>query len=251
MQPHAHTLRRWLAALTLAAGVGSGAAIAQQVKDPVAPQIVKDAKDAKDEVERTREAIAVLQDLTKTPDEGIPSHLLARAEAIVVIPSLVKGGFVVGAKHGRGVMSVRDASGAWSSPAYMKVSGGSIGWQIGVQSTDLVLLVMNRSGVDDLLKDRFTIGGNLSVAAGPVGRSADAATDAKLSSQILAYSRTKGLFAGASLEGAALHEDDDANAAMYGPESTARTILSGSPTAAVPDAAKQWRDTLQRLAARK
>ena len=217
----------------------------------VAAGTVVRAQKASDEVERTREAIAVLQDLTKTPDEGIPSHLLARAEAIVVIPSLVKGGFVVGAKHGRGVMSVRDASGAWSSPAYMKVSGGSIGWQIGVQSTDLVLLVMNRSGVEDLLKDRFTIGGNLSVAAGPVGRSADAATDAKLSSQILAYSRTKGLFAGASLEGAALHEDDDANAAMYGPESTARTILAASPTAAVPDVAKQWRDTLQRLAARK
>jgi lipid-binding SYLF domain-containing protein len=217
----------------------------------VAAGTVVRAQKASDEVERLQQSMSVLGELTKTPDEGIPAHLLARAEAIVVIPSLVKGGFVVGARHGRGVLSVRDAAtGGWTAPAFMKITGGSIGWQIGVQSTDLVLLVMNRDGVEALLSDRFTLGGNLSIAAGPVGRSADAATDAKLSSQILAYSRTKGLFAGASLEGSALHEDDDANAAMYGPETTARSVLTSKPTPVAPEAVKSWTDMLQRLAAR-
>jgi lipid-binding SYLF domain-containing protein len=207
------------------------------------------AQDASDEVERIQKSIAVLRDLTTAPEEGIPQYLLERAEAIVVIPSLVRGGFIVGAKHGKGVVSVRDrANNTWSPPAFMNMTGGSIGWQIGAEAVDLVLLVMNKNGVDELLEDRFTLGGNLSVAAGPVGRSASAATNAQVSSQIVAYSKAKGLFAGATLEGAALHEDDDSNEAFYGSELPARTILAGRPAgAATPPAVSMWRDTLQRL----
>src|SRR5262245_17320630 len=159
-----------------------------------------DNKEATAAIERVQSSMTVLGDLTKAPDDQIPTNLLSGSEAIAVIPSLVKGGFVVGAKHGRGIISVRRAGGtdgnSWSKPAFVKMTGGNIGWQIGLEQIDLVLLVMNHDGIDDLLSDKFTLGGNLSVAAGPVGRSGDAATDAKLQAGILAYSRAKGLFAG-------------------------------------------------------
>jgi lipid-binding SYLF domain-containing protein len=207
------------------------------------------AQDASDEIERIQKSTEILRELTSTPDDAIPQYLLERAEAIVVIPSLVRGGFVIGAKHGKGVISVRDrANNSWSAPAFMNLTGGSIGWQIGAEAVDLVLLVMNKNGVTELLEDRFTLGGNLSVSAGPVGRSASAATNAQVSSQILAYSRSKGLFAGATLEGAALHEDKDANKAFYGTALTARNILADrTALTTTPPAAEMWRDTLQRL----
>ena len=207
------------------------------------------AQDASEEVDRIQKSIGVLRELTSTPDDAIPQYLLERAEAVVVIPSLVRGGFVIGAKHGKGIISVRDrASHTWSPPAFMNMTGGSIGWQIGAESVDVVLLVMNKDGVEDLLQDRFTLGGNLSVAAGPVGRSASAATNAQVSSQILAYSRSKGLFAGATLEGAALHEDKDSNRAFYGTALTARSILAErAALTTTPAAAAAWIDTLQRL----
>jgi lipid-binding SYLF domain-containing protein len=199
-----------------------------------------------EETERIQSSLTVLRDLTSTPENSIPKGLLQRAEAIVVIPSLVKGGFIVGAKHGKGVLSVRDDSRRWSSPAFVKMTGGSIGWQIGVESVDLVLLVMNRGGIDDLLSDKFTLGGNMSVAAGPVGRNGDAATDVKLGSQILAYSRAKGLFAGVSLEGASLTGDKDGNQSFYGKPLTPREIVDRHVTA--PAAiGETWRTMLHNL----
>lgn len=201
-----------------------------------------------DEAEKISKSIEVLNDLTAAPDKGIPQNLLDSAEAIVVIPSLVKGGFVVGAKHGKGVVSVRDrATNTWSAPAFVKLTGGSIGWQIGLEQVDLVMLVMNRKGVDDLLSDKFTIGGSASLTAGPVGRNADAGTDAKMSSQILAYSRAKGLFAGASLEGAALHGDDDDNKDFYGQKRSVREIVIGNAPASQPPMAKTWQSTIARI----
>jgi len=204
-----------------------------------------------DEIARVQSSLTVLHDLTTTPDKAIPRELLERAEAIVVIPSLIKGGFVVGAKHGRGIMSVRQAAGTWSAPGFVTMTGGSIGWQIGVESVDLVLLVMNRKGVDDLLSDRFTIGGNASVAAGPVGRTGDAATDAKVSSQILAYSRASGLFAGATLEGAALKSDHDANKAFYGHVAPLNDITSSTGargmTSLAPNIVDMWRERLHSM----
>jgi lipid-binding SYLF domain-containing protein len=202
---------------------------------------------ASDEARIINESIEVLQELSRGADQQIPQHLLARAEAIVVIPSLVKGGFIVGAKHGKGVISTYDrTTNTWSNPAFVNMTGGSIGWQIGVETVDLVLLVMNRRGVDELLEDRFTLGGNVSVAAGPVGREGAAATDAQFSAQILAYSRAKGLFAGATLEGAALHSDDSSNKALYG-QDTLRGVLAAKAGAPAPAPAEAWRTALKSL----
>jgi lipid-binding SYLF domain-containing protein len=209
------------------------------------------AQEASEEARRIQNATEVLRELTSAPDDGIPQHLLQRAEAVVVIPSLIKGGFVVGAKHGKGIVSARLQPGGWTAPGFVNMTGGSIGWQIGIESVDLVLLVMNRNGVDQLLEDRFTLGGNLSVAAGPVGRSAAAATNAQVNAQILAYSRAKGLFAGATIEGAALHEDRDANQRLYGAPLTLRQIIMpAAPRTNVPAVASGFTDMLQRVAAK-
>lgn len=203
-----------------------------------------------EEARRLDDALAVLEALTTAPDDGIPQRLLARAEAIVIVPSLLKGGFVLGAKHGKGVISVRQSPDRdWSAPAFLNMTGASIGWQIGIEAVDLVLLVMNREGIDDLLSNRFTIGGSLSLAAGPVGRSADAGTDARLSAGLLAYSRAEGLFAGATLEGAALRADDEANQAFYDGAVDLRTLLTRAETPAAPPAAAAWRIELARLTA--
>ncbi len=211
------------------------------------------AQTAPDDVDRINKSIAALRDLTKAPDDAIPQYLLERAEAIVVIPNLVKGGFVVGAKHGRGVLSIRDrATNTWSAPVFAKLTGGSIGWQIGAAAVDLVLLVMNKGGVEALLNDKFTIGGNLAVAAGPVGRAAEASTSTSASAGVLAYSRTKGLFAGAALEGAALRADDEANEAFYGRELNLRAIVTDRALAPKEkDAATSWRDTLRAITSAK
>jgi lipid-binding SYLF domain-containing protein len=202
-----------------------------------------------DEVERIEDSIEVLRELTAQPDDGIPQYLLQRAEAIVVIPEMIRGGFVFGAKHGRGIVSVRDhGREVWSPPAFVAMTGGSVGWQIGAQSVDLVLLVMNRRGVDQLLSDRFTVGGELSVVAGPVGRTANAATDVGLESQILAYSRARGLFAGATLEGVSIRADSEANEDFYGRRLTLRQIaLDGAPNSRPPIIMTQWFDTLRAL----
>jgi lipid-binding SYLF domain-containing protein len=202
-----------------------------------------------EESKRITESIAVLEGLTSTPDSAIPKYVLDRAEAVVVIPTLVKGGFVVGAEHGRGVMSVRHRRTAdWSPPIFVKLTGGSIGWQIGLQAIDLVLVVMNRDGVDDLLRSEFTLGGNASVAAGPVGRSAEASTDALMGAKILAYSRAKGLFAGATLEGSSLRSDDDAIRRFYGREVSAEALAERTDMPNAPVAARQWRLALGRSA---
>jgi lipid-binding SYLF domain-containing protein len=235
-RPEEDPMSRWtltLAAVAVAVAAAStttGAALSA----PAGP----------DEAERIQDSLKVLRQLTATPEDRIPEHLLERAEAIVVIPSLVKGGFIVGAKHGKGVLAVRDrAAGTWSAPAFVKMTGGSIGWQIGLESVDLVLLVMNADGVEELLEDKFTLGGSASVAAGPLGRQADAATNPQFSSQILAYSRAKGLFAGATLEGASLRADDDANRDFYGAERELKQVARHVP-ATMPDAAMTWRTTL-------
>jgi lipid-binding SYLF domain-containing protein len=198
------------------------------------------------EEKRVTDSAAVLETLVRAPDQGIPEHILERAEAIVVIPSLVKGGFIIGAQHGRGIMSVRDRdTNRWSAPGFIALTGGSIGWQIGVQAVDLVLLVMNRDGVKDLLDNEFKLGANASVAAGPVGRQGEASTDASLNAQILAYSRAKGLFAGLSLEGASLRVDRDANKDFYGTTISTEDMVRGI-TKTTP-AGSQWTATLARL----
>jgi lipid-binding SYLF domain-containing protein len=176
------------------------------------------------DLERLDEAAAVLTEIMDTPDKGIPQDLLEKAHCIVIVPGLKKGAFIVGAKFGKGFISCRRA-GKWSAPGAVKVEGGSVGFQIGGSETDVVLLVMNDRGADRLLSSQFTLGGEGEVAAGPVGRTATAQTDAKLTAEILSWSRSRGVFAGVSLQGATLREDDDANQALYGKKLKNREIV--------------------------
>jgi lipid-binding SYLF domain-containing protein len=205
------------------------------------------SEDRADEIAVINDAIEVLNELTSTPDSAIPRSLLERAEAVVVIPSLIKGGFIVGAKHGKGIMSTRDAvTRQWSAPAFVNMTGGSIGWQIGAEAVDLVLLVMNKQGVNDLLANKFTLGGSASVTAGPVGRTAQASTDAQVGAQILAYSRSRGLFAGAAFEGAKLHADDSDIEDFYGREYDVEEVVRGKVSGPVPAAAETWKQAITR-----
>jgi lipid-binding SYLF domain-containing protein len=208
------------------------------------------AADPENELKRLTKSAETLNALVQTPDDRIPEHILQRAEAIVVIPNLVKGGFIVGAENGKGVMSIRDPkTGGWSLPSFVQMTGGSIGWQIGVQSVDLVLLVMNKEGVDDLLSSEFKLGGEGSVAAGPVGRTAQAATDAKMGAKILAYSRAKGLFAGLSLQGSSVRDDEDSNKDIYGRELDSKQVFAmTTPPSPLPAEVTKWQQTLKTTA---
>lgn len=179
-----------------------------------------------DSVERLQAAADVLHSIQDAPDHGIPNSVLEDAKCIIVVPNLIKGGFIFGAKHGRGVVTCRTPDG-WSAPAFISVGGGSWGLQIGVEEVDLVMLVMNDRGVQHLLSSKFELSGEGAVAAGPVGRQAVAGTDWKLNTEILSYSRTKGIFAGLTLEGAVVEQDNDSTFAIYAHEPTFRKVLSG------------------------
>ena len=178
-----------------------------------------------------------LTDMMMASDRGIPHDLLDKAHCVVVVPGMKKAGFIFGAKYGRGFATCRRPGGSgWSAPAAMRVEGGSVGFQIGLSETDVVLLVMNEGGMKHLLSDKFTIGGEATAAAGPLGRDASAQTDAMMSAEMLSYSRSRGLFAGISLEGATLRPDEETNRELYGRDTTNREILTGefkTPAAAV------------------
>jgi lipid-binding SYLF domain-containing protein len=182
--------------------------------------------DKEDTVARMQKSVDVLQSIMSTPDKGIPEEVLSGAKCIVVVPNLLKGGFIFGGKHGRGVASCRTAE-SWSAPAFVSVGGGSWGLQIGVEGVDLVMLVMNDRGLQHLLSSKFELTGEGSVAAGPVGRHASAGTDWTLNTEVLTYSRSKGVFAGLTLEGAVIEQDNDSTRAIYGHHMLFRTILSG------------------------
>src|SRR5438270_9055436 len=202
-----------------------------------------------DTVDRLQKSVEVLHAIMATPDKGIPEEVLSNAKCILVVPDLIKGGFIVGGKHGRGVATCRTADG-WSAPAFVSVGGGSWGLQIGVEGVDLVMLVMNDRGFQHLLSSKFALTGEGSVAAGPVGRHASAGTDWKMNTEMLTYSRSKGAFAGLTLEGAVIQQDDDSTVAIYGKKLRFRNILSGRVTTpqsgaafvkAVSDAGQQAR----------
>ena len=188
------------------------------------------AMDAGDAAKRADESAQVLSEIMAAPDQGIPSDLLSKAECVVIVPGVKKAAFIIGGKYGRGFMACRQNKPAWSSPAAVRVEGGSVGFQIGGSETDVVMLVMNKNAIDKLLSNKFTIGGDASAAAGPVGRTTSAMTDAQLHAQILTYSRARGLFAGVSLEGATLRPDDDANQDLYGKKMSNRNIVRGTVT---------------------
>lgn len=179
-----------------------------------------------DTVDRMQSSVEVLHAIMATPDKGVPEEVLTGAKCIVVVPNLIKGGFIFGGKHGRGVATCRTSEG-WSAPAFISVGGGSWGLQIGIEDIDLVMLVMNDRGLQHLLSSKFALTGEGSVAAGPVGRHASAGTDWKLNTEMLTYSRSKGVFAGLTLEGAVVEQDNDSTYAIYGKHMRFRNILSG------------------------
>jgi lipid-binding SYLF domain-containing protein len=183
------------------------------------------ADTAQDRLNRSAE---VFSEIMGTPDKGIPQDLLNKAQCVIILPDLKKAAFVVGGEYGRGYATCRKASGTgWGAPAAVRMEGGSVGFQIGGSNTDVVMLVMNRKGMDRLTQDKFTLGADASVAAGPVGRTANANTDLKMDAEILAWSRAKGLFAGVSLNGATLRPDADQNEKLYGRKLTNQEILMG------------------------
>jgi len=180
-----------------------------------------------EEDQRARNAVRVLNDIQEIPEQGIPDKLLDEARAIVVIPDTIKAGLVIGGRRGHGVMSVKNADGSWSNPVFMKLTGGSIGFQAGVQSSDVVLVFRNDRSLDNLVNGKFTLGADAGVAAGPVGRNAAAATDGQLKAEIWSWSRARGLFAGVALDGAVLQIDDAANLDAYGSNTTPRMVFEG------------------------
>ena len=219
--------------------VAVAAALAALTLTTLAPRVV--AQQA--ETDRLTEAARVLDEVLAAPDKGVPEAIIDKAQAVVVIPSTVKGALLIGAQRGKGVMSVKSASG-WSAPAFVTLTGGSVGFQIGGQATDIVLVVVNERGIENLAQNTFKIGGDASVAAGPVGREATASTDYKLQAQILSYSRSRGLFAGVSLAGSTIRADRDANEKIYGVGYSTKNIVvekKVEPTAA----AQPWLKVLQ------
>jgi lipid-binding SYLF domain-containing protein len=175
---------------------------------------------------RVTASAEVLSEILHAKDRGIPEDLLAKAQCVGIVPSLKRAGFILGAKYGKGEVVCRTARG-WSGPSTIRIEGGSFGFQIGAGETDLVFIVMNQHGVRDLMKDKFTLGGDATAMAGPVGRSSEAQTDALMRAEILGYSRAHGIFAGVALEGSTLRPDNDDNRALYGRDVTQREILTG------------------------
>jgi len=200
--------------------------------------------------ERLGDATTVFSEIMQTPDKGIPQDLLGKAQCIVIVPGLKKGAFIIGGQYGRGVAECRRPNGTgWTAPAAIRIEGGSFGLQIGGSSSDLVMLVMNRSGLDRLMSDKFTIGAEASAAAGPVGRTAEAATDVELHAEILTWSRARGAFAGISLNGATMRPDDGVNRELYGKKVSNREILASNM--APPEAAQPLIKELDKYSPRK
>jgi len=204
----------------------------------------KDKKEGKAQ-DRLQAAATVLDEIESAPDQGIPEEVLGSAECVAVVPSLLKGGFIVGGRYGRGVASCRGEKG-WSAPAFFTVRGGSFGLQIGGQAVDLVMLIMNKAGMNNLLSSKFQLGADASVAAGPVGRHAEGSTDWKLRAQVLTYSRARGVFAGVTLNGARVNQDKDSTREFYGRMVPFKTALTGE--IAAPEGANPFLTTLAKWA---
>jgi lipid-binding SYLF domain-containing protein len=200
-----------------------------------------------DEVKRVRMASESFQEIMQAPDRAIPQAILDRAEGIAVFPNVLKVAMAFGGEHGKGVISVRNReTNAWSAPAFLTLTGGSWGAQIGGQSADIILVIMNRRGLESLMNSEFKVGGEAEAAAGPVGRRAAADTDAAMRAQILSYSRSRGLFAGVSLGGASVHEDVNANESFYGRRLHTREITLEGRTRRAPQAVAEWHHTLDK-----
>jgi lipid-binding SYLF domain-containing protein len=210
-------MKRWIAVLAL---VGSSAMV-----------WASDMTPKQEATDRLEKAGTVLQAIANAPDKGIPDEVLNDAKCIAVVPNLVKAGFIFGGKHGRGVATCKDTAGKWSAPSFFTISGGSWGAQIGVEGVDLVMMIMNDQGMQHMMSNKFQVGGEASASAGPVGRHASAGTDWKAGSEMLTYSRSKGLFAGIELGGSWIGRDADPMNVLYGTNSTPSEVLSGKVAA--------------------
>ncbi len=207
------------------------------------------ASAASDVPKRLQQATVAFKEVMGIPDKAIPQELLNRAHCIVIVPDLKKGAFIIGGKYGRGFVSCRKSGAGWSAPGAVRVEGGSLGFQIGGSEMDVFMLVMNERGAERLLGNKFTLGGDATVAAGPVGRVAQAETDARMTAEILTWSRARGLFAGVALNGATLREDDDWIFDLYGKKLTNKDIVTGN--IATPKAAAGLLGELNRYSSRK
>ena len=203
--------------------------------------------DESDEARRLREASVVFGEIMTAEDDAIPRALLGKAEGIAVFPGTVRAGFIVGGMRGRGVLSARTESG-WSAPAFLTLTGGSFGLQIGGQVVDLILIINNRRGLENLVSNQFKLGADAAVAAGPLGREAEASTDLQLRAQILSYSRSRGLFAGVTVNGSTVRQDQDANERFYGQRLETQQIVFGSGSFTRPEPVALWLETLDRWA---
>lgn len=203
---------------------------------------------AEDPERKVSDARFVLKEILEIPEKGLPPALLSDAYGIAIIPGVIKVGFIVGGRYGTGILMIRDREKGWSSPSFISLGGGSFGWQIGAQSTDVILVFKTRKSVDNIRKGKFTLGADAAVAAGPVGRNVSASTDIQLKAEIFSYSRSRGLFAGLAIDGAVLSIDDDANAAFYGKKEVSATeIFDGRATSPSPEV-KKLQDLLKEYA---
>lgn len=199
-----------------------------------------------DETEKMKTARSVLEDFIEIPENRIPPALLENAYGIAVIPSVVKVSLIVGGRHGTGVLAVRRDGGKWSNPSFISLTGGSVGWQAGASSTDIILVFKSRRSIDRIARGDVTLGGDASVAAGPVGRSASAATNVRFDAEVYSYSRARGFFAGVSVEGAALAIEDDANAAFYGEPGISAYEILGRSSRDIPESGQRFMRMLER-----
>jgi lipid-binding SYLF domain-containing protein len=199
-----------------------------------------------DEAKRVADSTVVFNEIMAAADKAIPTSILDKAEGIAVFPSTIKAGLFVGGQHGRGILSVRGEQDTWSAPAFLTLNGGSIGLQIGAQATDLILVIMNKRGLENLVRNQFKVGADASVAAGPVGREAQASTDIQMRAQILSYSRARGVFAGVTINGSTIRQDKDANERFYGkPYETKQIVFERLGGA--PDPVAGWRQVLTKF----
>lgn len=206
-----------------------------------ASNIWAESPDGTDQRKLLRTGQLVLEEMQNSPDHNIPAGLISKAKAIIVIPTMVKAGFFVGARYGKGFASVRSKdSGEWGAPAFLYTAGGSFGFQFGAEAVDLILLVMTQRGLEGLLNEKFTLGGDIALAAGPVGRHAEASADVFMQGEIYSYSRSKGIFGGVSLKGTIITSDLDANQAYYGKALTAENILLTNQVGEIPESGKQF-----------
>ena len=207
------------------------------------------AQSANEEAERLTAAAATLNEIMAAPDKAVPNAVLEKAAGIAVFPSLIRGGVFIGAQRGHGVLSVKGKDGSWSNPAFLTITGGSVGPQFGVQAIDLVLIITEERGLENLVKNQFKVGADAGVAAGPVGRDASASTDIQMRAKILSYSRSRGLFAGVTLNGTTIRQDRDANERFYGiGYRTGQIVYDGLANATAPESANAWKATLGKYA---